>query len=91
MTIKEANEIIERNPSSFPSGTDTCYSDVLRFKVRQEILPEITKLRVAADRFIHLAYKLDGATAEEVNEAYKNMRETMNEVNNCWNEYYGED
>jgi len=54
MTIKEANEIIEKNPESFPSGLDTCYLDVLRFTVRQEIAPEAMKFRVSADRFSSL-------------------------------------
>ena len=91
MTIKEANEIIERNPASFPSGLDTCYLDVLRFAVRQEISPEAEKFRVSADRFARLAMKLDGATAEEMSEAYNDVRETLNSLNNCWSEHYGND
>ena len=91
MTIKEASEIIEKNPSSFPNGTNTCYGDVLRFKARTEILPEISKLKLASGRFMELAYKLDGVTPAEVNEAFKDMRKAMNKVNNCWNYYFGED
>ena len=89
MTIKEANEIIEKNPESFPSGLDTGYLDVLRFKVRQEITPEADKFRVSADRFARLAMKLDGATEAEMNEAYNDVRETLNSLNNCWCEHYG--
>ena len=91
MTIKEANEIIERNPASFPSGLDTCYLDVLRFTVRQEISPEAEKLHVMCERFTRLAMKLDGATAEEMSEAYSDVLETLNSVNNCWSEHYGND
>ena len=91
MTIKEANEIIEKNPESFPSGLDTGYLDVLRFKVRQEITPEADKFRVSADRFARLAMKLDGATEAEMNEAYNDVRETLNSLNNCWSEHYGND
>ena len=89
MTIKEANEIIERNPANFPSGLDTGYLDVLRFTVRQEIAPEAMKFRVSADRFSSLAMKLDGATEAEMNEAYNDVRETLNSLNNCWCEHYG--
>ena len=91
MTIKEANEIIEKNPASFPSGLDTCYSDVLRFTVRQEFSPEAEKFRVSADRFARLAMKLDGATAAEMSEAYNDVRETLNSLNNCWCGHYGND
>ena len=91
MTIKEANEIIEKNPESFPSGLDTGYLDVLRFKVRQEITPEADKFRVSADRFARLAMKLDGATEAEMNEAYNDVRETLNSLNNCWSGHYGND
>ena len=91
MTIKEANEIIEKNPESFPSGLETSNLDVLRFKVRQEITPEADKFRVSADRFARLAMKLDGATAAEMSEAYNDVRETLNSLNNCWCGHYGSD
>ena len=91
MTIKEAEEIIKKNPESFPSGLDTGYLDVLRFTVRQEIAPEAEKFRVSADRFSSLAMKLDGATEAEMNEAYNDVRETLNSLNNCWCEHYGND
>ena len=91
MTIKEAEEIIKKNPASFPSGLDTCYLDVLRFKVREEIALEAEKFRVSADRFTRLAMKLDGATAAEMGEAYNDVRETLNSLNNCWSEHYGND
>ena len=91
MTIKEANEIIEKNPASFPSGLDTSYFDVLRFKVREEISPEAQKFRESADRFTRLAMKLDGATEAEMNDAYNDVRETLNSLNNCWCGHYGSD
>ena len=91
MTIKEAEEIIKQNPESFPSGLDTCYLDVLRFKVREEMTPEAMKFRESADRFTRLAMKLDGATAAEMDEAYNDVRETLNSLNNCWSGYYGND
>lgn len=91
MTIQEATEIIEKNPASFPSGLDTCYSDVLRFKVREEIAPEAEKFRESADRFTRLAMKLDEATAAEMDEAYNDVRETLNSLNNCWSGHYGND
>ena len=91
MTIQEATEIIEKNPASFPSGLDICYCDVLRFKVREEITPEAMKFREAADRFTRLAMKLDGATAAEMGEAYNDVRETLNSLNNCWSGHYGND
>ena len=62
---------------------------MLRFKVRQEITPEADKFRVSADRFARLAMKLDGATAAEMSEAYNDVRETLNSLNNCWCEHYG--
>ena len=89
MTIKEANEIIEKNPASFPSGLDTSYLDVMRFTVRQEIAPESDKFRASADLFARLAMKLDGATEAEMSEAYNDVRETLNSLNNCWCEHYG--
>ena len=91
MTIKEATETIEKNPASFPSGLDTCYLDVLRFKVREEMTTEAMKFRVSADRFSSLAMKLDGATEAEMNEAYNDVRETLNSLNNCWCGHYGSD
>ena len=91
MTIKEATETIEKNPASFPSGLDTCYLDVLRFKVREEMTLEAMKFRVSADRFSSLAMKLDGATEAEMNEAYNAVRETLNSLNNCWSGHYGND
>ena len=91
MTIKEAEEIIKKNPESFPSGLDICYCDVLRFKVREEITPEAMKFRVSADRFSSLAMKLDGVTEAEMNEAYNDVRETLNSLNNCWSGHYGND
>ena len=91
MTIQEATEIIEKNPASFPSGLGTCYSDVLRFKVREEMTPEAMKFCESADRFTRLAMKLDGATAAEMDEAYNDVRETLNSLNNCWSGHYGND
>ena len=91
MTIKEAEEIIKKNPESFPSGLDTCYLDVLRFKVREEMTTEAMKFRVSADRFSSIAMKLDGATEAEMNEAYNDVRETLNSLNNCWCGHYGSD
>ena len=91
MTIQEATEIIEKHPESFPSGLDTCYYDVLRFKVREEITPEAMKFRESAERFTRLAMKLDGATAAEMNDAYNDVRETLNSLNNCWSGHYGND
>ena len=91
MTIKEAPETIEKNPASFPSGLDTCHRDVLRFKVREEMTTEAMKFRESADRFTRLAMKLDGATAAEMDEAYNDVRETLNSLNNCWSGHYGND
>ena len=91
MTIQEAKEIIEKNPASFPSGLETSYLDVLRFTVRQEIAPEAMKFRVSADRFSSLAMKLDGTTEAEMNEAYNDVCETLNSLNNCWCGHYGND
>ena len=91
MTIQEATEIIEKNPESFPSGLGTSYLDVLRFAARQEISPEAEKFRAAADRFTRLAMKLDGSTAAEMSEAYNDVRETLNSLNNCWSGHYGND
>ena len=91
MTIKEAEEIIKQNSESFPSGLDTCYLDVLRFKVREEMTTEAMKFRESADRFTRLAMKLDGATAAEMDEAYNDVRETLNSLNNCWCGHYGSD
>ena len=64
---------------------------MLRFTVRQEIAPEAMKFRVSADRFSSLAMKLDGTTEAEMNEAYNDVCETLNSLNNCWCGHYGND
>ena len=46
---------------------------------------------MSADRFTRLALKLDGATAAEMGEAYNDVRETLNSLNNCWCGHYGND
>ena len=91
MTLKEVIETVKKNPQAFPKGLDTCYLDVLRLKVREEITPEAMKFRESADRFTRLAMKLDGATAAEMDEAYNDVRETLNSLNNCWSGHYGND
>ena len=77
--------------SSDPSSPDTCYLDVLRLKVQEEMTTEAMKFRESADRFTRLAMKLDGATAAEMDEAYNDVRETLNSLNNCWSGHYGND
>ena len=52
---------------------------------------EAMKFRESADRFTRLAMKLDGATAAEMDEAYNDVRETLNSLNNCWSGHYGND
>jgi len=84
MTIQEAMDTIKANPESFPSGLETCYLDVMRFKVRGELNKEIEKFRVASDRFVRQALSLDAATDAEMREAYNDVKDTLNEVNNCW-------